>query len=141
MREIKFRGKTEDGEWVYGDLLKVNTKFKFGENKIFSGSFIIPVDDELDINTLFDGNRISANVRCYQVIPSSVGQFTGLKDVYGNDIYEGDIIEHPDFVEGAYLTIGFHDGYFHGDNWGSERTDFTKSSVEGNVTDNPDLLQ
>lgn len=67
MREIKFRGKRVDnGEWIEGDLLRMN-----------GHTFIFP-------------NPAPEGIDKYKVDPETVGQFTGLKDKDGKEIYEGD---------------------------------------------------
>lgn len=73
MREIKFRGKRLDnGEWVYGDLIHDN----------IGGCYIYPIE----CDNLYKENA---------VLPESVGQFTGLHDKNGKEIYEGDILRDP----------------------------------------------
>lgn len=127
MRTIKFRGKPTIivKDWVYGFYKK--------ENIIWNEDLLVPMDNLVD--------------------PETVGQFTGLHDKNGTEIYEGDILVHD---YGGYSLIVYREecmafcridakdvdninGYYNLSEhaW---RSCLQRAKVIGNQYENPELL-
>jgi len=133
MRTIKFRGKNSKGEWVVGDMFRNR-----GE------TFIAP--DEI-VNPL-------ATADDFKVNPETVGQFTGLLDKNGKEIYEGDIlgslgktIGHiVDGVRGYCYDVIYAKPLSNGEKrWSlyATVTEDYKGNIEviGNIHDNPEPVK
>jgi hypothetical protein len=85
-RIIMFRGRAvADGKYRYGDLCH----FESGKC------------------------AITENGTTYGVIPETVGEYTGLRDRYSNDIFEGDVVNV--YLEGdvtIVLYVKYQEGLF-----------------------------
>lgn len=97
MRQVTFKGKlAHSGEWVYGHLLQVEGNWHIVNSKDFEedGHHIKQISDEPS-----------------WVIESTIGESTGIKDVNGVPIFEGDILSISDECEN-YKPVVFYDGRF-----------------------------
>lgn len=132
MREILFRGKSvNNGEWYEGSLRIVTYQ---------------PADDapfqqyEIEDTTcgVFPNDFMSGY--CETVDPATIGQFTGLYDMHGKRVFEGDILANPvyfrsDKKRGTLLIVE-----------DIRKTDHTALYIGGwkligNIHDNPELLE
>lgn len=130
-RMIKFRGKRLDNdEWVYGDL-------EYNRAKNIAR-----------IHTYDEGGEYLMQ---HLVEPESVGQFTGLLDLNGKEIYEGDILKLGNSDNGvcevkwnekvtAFCIRFSFENELGQKPLGSRREVKRNIVVLGNIHDNPDLL-
>ena len=127
-RQIKFRGKTSFGQWVYGSYIK--DYFKARER--YQDAIIYYLPNERRCTAFLDRE--------------SIGEFTGLYSVGGVELYEGDIFN----TKPARYQVIFKDGQFMAE-WliGYKAALQTiplyqicdQAILIGNIFDNPELLK
>lgn len=106
MREILFRGKNADnGEWVYGSYLhtkKIRLCIVRDESEVEENTQHLIVQDALACDWGFKNG-----MQVVDVLPETVGQFTGLTDKNGKDVFDGDIV----LIEGinGRCVIEYHE--------------------------------
>ena len=151
MREILFRGKRVDnGEWIGGCLIK---GLFFTRERREDIPYIMSADDiEYDcFDDFTEDNGI------YRIIPETVGQYTGLHDKKGKEIFEGDVVTDKKAKNIGVITSGVyeecpeyyadHNGYYvkWTDNSFKPQLNFwcrqKYIEVIGNIFDNSELLE
>jgi len=124
MQETIFRGKTSEGEWVYGWYYERDWEEQKCWIRVQKDQYFIDI----------------------AVIPESVGQFTGLRDKNEIRIYEGDILKYDDGddwetgrEEVEFKSGAFNCACYHPDN--KEFYDEPRIiEVIGNIYENPELI-
>jgi hypothetical protein len=123
----KFRGKCNiTGEWIYGGYV---------------------YDREWDKHNIYTIKHVGAFLELIrsECVPDSIGQYIGLNDGKGINIYYKDIFKMP---SGHIVVIDWVNGgfgyYSHGDFIGfsnhNHLKEILKGHIIGNTTDNPELL-
>ena len=132
MRPIKFRAKNINGVWVYGSLVYSN---------------------ELDAAIYFQtGEGSVKSMDWVYVNKETIGQFTGLRDAHGKEIYEGDILKWK--ADNCLYAVVFNWGMFYASvEVCNQRTcggfplhrlteyDDEDCEIVGNIHDNPELMK
>lgn len=117
MRDFKFRGREkESNKWVFGYAR--HWKCCYGDEWHIQGE----------------------NDNVHVVIPETVGQYTGLKDCEGREIYEGDVVRIDDWSTPSYIRWDDDIASFVVDRWTINLAHVCYRKVIGNVHDNPQLL-
>ena len=127
MREIKFRGKSKNsGRWVYGDLITQRYNSRQG------------------IHIYEKNDKLQSDYQFVRVDKKTIGQYTGLKDKNGKEMYEWDIvlvsnqakaiIMYDDIKAVFVLNYGQDEIPIHSET-------YISLEVIGNVFDNPEWLK
>ena len=142
MREILFRGKMDNGEWMYGS-------FCMDALEQFNG--LCGIDGFI---RLYDKGK--GKMQTYEVDRETVGQYTGLMDKNGKRIFEGDIVaqnwyDYDEPRDDSFGKVVFceydcsfsvmdvnKDGFMPLGRCGSYHWEV---EVIGNIHDNPELLK
>ena len=136
MRTIKFRGKNlYNNEWIFGDLIQ----YESSEMAIFSKKLS---QYGCEATEMFNRSKVET---------TTVGQFTGLFDKNGTEIYEGDILHTVTFgfEPEEYTAIILYDNcrfqlsngrnlFYFGQ---SDLTRMDDTIMIGNIYDNPELIK
>jgi uncharacterized phage protein (TIGR01671 family) len=120
-RDILFRGKSPKGHWIYG----------------------MP---SYDLKYIFNDSNYDSHDQ-FEVIPETVGQFTGLTDKNWVKVFEGDIVRVKWF-DGEEYQFTNYEIYYNEEqlcyflrgndlNWQY----FYELEVIGNIHDNPEFIQ
>ena len=137
MREILFRAKRIDnGKWIEGYLVELGKESFSDPERYGICNKAIPLGR----------SGVCYNLKIDEVIPETVGQFTGLTDKNGKKIFEGDILSYIEEIEtrsrGKETLKGIYEVKF--EYCGFSPLDCLACNhleIIGNIHDNPELLK
>ena len=149
MREILFRGKDpETGTWYEGFYMALSDT-----TYCFKGDYDAHPDNTkhyIVFDRMTDWGLPNQHLRA-DADPSTVGQYTGLKDKHGKRIFEGDIVKTSDIthegviqIPGESFEIAMRKGCWvmvAGEDWDFLETNHECIEVIGNIHDNPEMLK
>lgn len=127
MKEVIFRGKTKDGKWVKGFYCKqYNSEPPYARDGI--------MHERLDGMVAYSTTEVARE---------TIGQYIGLCDRNGTQIFVGDIVSHRD--EHAVIAYDEEKARFclSFDTWSTDFDHLYGKDVEviGNTYDNPELRE
>jgi uncharacterized phage protein (TIGR01671 family) len=148
MREILFRGKIEqsiyepiaENGWVYGNYIECLDDH--WRNIDENGNDI--TETRPMIFTIIESKGMKQHIRI-PIIPKTLGQYTGITDTNGSEIFEGDIVE-VELVDGEYFATGYvrkdEASYVvFGNEKGKVMNVSDSYEIVGNIHDNSDIWE
>lgn len=142
MREILFRGKCKyNGKWIEGCLVKLGRESFSDPERYGICNKAVPLGE----------SGVCYNLKIDEIVPETVGQYTGLTDKNGEKIFEGDVIKCISRFDAKDMVVIFEKAEFHlvdcqryknyTECCGYRYFGTLETEVIGNIHDNSELLK